>query len=152
MISRHFKSYKRRSFIKWGEEMLDICRKDAKTQIRNFLLENQIKKVPKVRFADGREHVILPHVWNLRVTSKLRVYVCQIPLILAWALTTHKGMTLDFLCIDFADTWKNAAGLVYVAMSRAKNEEGMEICGFRKDMVCANKRVEKFYEGLVGDA
>ncbi|MBR0318391.1 MAG: AAA family ATPase [Spirochaetia bacterium] len=52
----------------------------------------------------------------------------QIPLALGWAVTIHKsqGLTLDKVAIDADDAW--ASGQVYVALSRAKNLNGLLLC------------------------
>lgn len=49
----------------------------------------------------------------------------QIPLKLGWAVTIHKsqGLTLDAVAIDAADAWDS--GQVYVALSRARNLNGV---------------------------
>ncbi len=53
----------------------------------------------------------------------------QIPLVAAWALTTHKaqGMTLDRVIVDLARAFEE--GQVYVALSRATSLQGLKIEG-----------------------
>lgn len=52
----------------------------------------------------------------------------QIPLTLGWAVTIHKsqGLTLDSVAIDAPDAWDS--GQIYVALSRAKNLDGVLLC------------------------
>ncbi len=52
----------------------------------------------------------------------------QIPLTLGWAVTIHKsqGLTLDSVAIDAPDAWDS--GQIYVALSRAKNLDGILLC------------------------
>lgn len=53
----------------------------------------------------------------------------QFPMMLAWALTTHKaqGMTLDRVGIDLENHF--ACGMTYVALSRCKTKEGLYLVG-----------------------
>ena len=53
----------------------------------------------------------------------------QYPLMLAWALTTHKaqGMTLDRVGIDLSNHF--ACGMTYVSLSRCKTKEGLHLIG-----------------------
>ena len=52
----------------------------------------------------------------------------QIPLRLGWAVTIHKsqGLTLDSVAIDAPSAWD--PGQIYVALSRAKNLDGVYLC------------------------
>lgn len=52
----------------------------------------------------------------------------QIPLRLGWAVTIHKsqGLTLDSVAIDAPTAWD--PGQIYVALSRAKNLNGVYLC------------------------
>jgi hypothetical protein len=95
-----------------------------------------------------REEVIRPEAFEKQVYL---VGVCvrvQVPLSLAWALTIHKsqGLTLDFVIVDLAGAF--AEGQVYVALSRARSREGLQVRNFAPDRVRTNRRVQQLYEIL----
>ncbi len=73
----------------------------------------------------------------------------QIPLKLGWGITIHKsqGLTLDAIAIDAANAWDS--GQVYVALSRAKNLDGIFLCEEIPDYsVKTDEYVEKKYKEL----
>ena len=69
----------------------------------------------------------------------------QIPLKLAWAITIHKsqGMSIDYLKADLSKVFAN--GQVYVALSRARCKEGLELHGFSKNIVKADEKALSYY-------
>lgn len=87
---------------------------------------------------DGRAYEIEPAAWEKykyaidpetkKVSRETVGTFKQIPLRLAYAITIHKaqGLTLDKVYIDF-DSGMFAHGQAYVAFSRARNLEGLEI-------------------------
>jgi ATP-dependent DNA helicase PIF1 len=87
---------------------------------------------------DGRAYEIEPSAWEKyrydfeMDTKKVKREVVgtfkQVPLRLAYAVTIHKaqGLTLDKVFIDF-DSGMFAHGQAYVAFSRARTLEGLEI-------------------------
>lgn len=87
---------------------------------------------------DGRPYEIEPAAWEKyryeldKETGKVKRDVVgtfkQMPLRLAYAVTIHKaqGLTLDHVFIDF-DSGMFAHGQAYVAFSRARTLEGLEI-------------------------
>jgi ATP-dependent exoDNAse (exonuclease V) alpha subunit len=86
------------------------------------------------RFEKGRE-----------VTLATRV---QYPVRLAWAMTVHKsqGMTLDLVSVDLESTF--AEGQAYVALSRARSLEGLNIERWRgAKSILTSKLVQDFIAG-----
>jgi hypothetical protein len=83
--------------------------------------------LPVVRFANGRTDVIGPHTFESMVPGTGRCCRIQLPLRLAWCLTIHKsqGLSLDSVQLDLSDAF--AAGQVYVALSRVRTLDGLEL-------------------------
>lgn len=87
--------------------------------------------LPIVKLSNGYTVKVPLEDWSIEndkgsITAK----VSQLPLKLAWAITIHKsqGMTLDSAQIDLSKTFEVGQG--YVALSRIKNIEGLQLIGF----------------------
>lgn len=88
---------------------------------------------PIVRLLSGNEIIAKQEEWKIEDDKgKALVSYKQIPLRLAWAITIHKsqGMTLDCAEIDLSKTFERGQG--YVALSRLKELEGLQLIGFNK--------------------
>ena len=70
----------------------------------------------------------------------------QVPIKLAWALTTHKaqGLTLDYAVVDFKGGW-STEGMHYVALSRVRSLAGLQVKNFNAHQVKASALVTRFY-------
>jgi ATP-dependent DNA helicase PIF1 len=105
------------------------------------------EKGPKVAF-DGHQNEwveIVPH--SLRqVCQEGILKVRYIPLKPAWALTIHKsqGMTLNRASLSLKNIF--SAGQAYVALSRVRNLEGLELVDWDPKSVFANPKVKEFYD------
>jgi hypothetical protein len=97
---------------------------------QNNALQDRIS-IPVVRFLNGWELPIFPQCWTasdkLPDGGTVEMTRAQIPLALAWATTIHKsqGQTLDCVIADISDCF--ASGQAYVALSRCKSPENMQI-------------------------
>ena len=105
---------------------------------------------PIVKF-DALNSVIkvTPHTWEESMGDKTCAYYHQLPLRLAWCLSIHKcqGMTLDYILADLGlDTF--AAGMFYVAVSRAKNPLNLFLADFDPKAIKTDDKIKKFYEEI----
>ena len=89
------------------------------------------ENLPIVKLSNGYTVKVPLEDWSIEndkgsITAK----VSQLPLKLAWAITIHKsqGMTLNSAQIDLSKTFEVGQG--YVALSRIKNIDGLELIGF----------------------
>jgi ATP-dependent DNA helicase PIF1 len=127
--------------------------------------------IPRVLFLDSKAPcVILPETFSHEVKGQGTLSRQQIPLMLSWAITVHKsqgklffthgaqpqqtcrptshtlhaGMSLDYVVADLRGTF--SAGQVYVALSRARRLDGLQIIGLAASNVRADATVSRFYE------
>lgn len=82
------------------------------------------------------------------VVNKLATRV-QVPLILAWALSIHKaqGQTLDRVKVDLERVFET--GQAYVALSRTRSIEGLQVLHFDPNKVAVHPKAKAFYESLL---
>ncbi|KAI0238630.1 ATP-dependent DNA helicase PIF1 [Lamellibrachia satsuma] len=106
------------------------------------------KGLPKVRFLCGITMTVRPERWAFKTSGSIYLTRTQLPLKLAWAISIHKsqGMSLDCVEISLARVFE--CGQAYVALSRARNLEGLRIVDFNKSCVRANPDVIKFYRQM----
>jgi ATP-dependent DNA helicase PIF1 len=96
---------------------------------------------PVVRFKNGRMETMKYHSWK-------DLFVQQIPLRLAYALTIHKaqGATLDCALVDIGmNTFEY--GQAYVALSRVKSIDSLYVHEVFAGAFRAHPLVKKFYTG-----
>jgi len=90
-------------------------------------------KYPKVTLDSGPTIIARQEEWSVTdENDKILASYQQIPLRLAWAITIHKsqGMTLDEAEIDLSKTFEKGQG--YVALSRLKSLEGLNLQGLNE--------------------
>lgn len=109
-------------------------------------------QLPVVRFVDGAERAIAPARFSSLVHGVGECVRFQVPLKLAWAITVHKsqGMTLDAVRVSLKSMF--AVGQAYVALSRARSLEGLEIADWDlddcSDCLRSHPSVDAFYRDL----
>ena len=101
---------------------------------------------PVVQFKNGLQLVVTPQKFQSRILGMGTCTRTAIPLKLAWAITTHKaqGMTLDYVIADVGQVFAEAQ--LYVALSRASDEKGLELRNFSRSRVKANPLALRFHE------
>jgi|UniRef100_A0A2N9FCN8 ATP-dependent DNA helicase PIF1 len=107
--------------------------------------------LPIVKFDSGPTMVITPATWVVMEGDTIVAERKQIPLILAWALSIHKcqGMTLDKLCTNLSRAF--GCGMVYVALSRMRSLEGLQLQGFDPSKIKAHPKVLQFYKSFASE-
>jgi ATP-dependent DNA helicase PIF1 len=103
---------------------------------------------PMVKFMNGRIMTIDYYTWDVVENKEKILDITQLPLKIAYAVTTHKsqGQTLDLACVDLTKVFEY--GQAYVAISRVKNLEGLSLKNFKREKFFANPKIVKFYEDL----
>lgn len=132
--------------LKLGDQVMLLANLDTATGLANGsrgVVTSLAGKNPTVRFMNGMETGIGLHEWEVcKLNEKQLLYVKQIPLRLAYAITVHKsqGMTLDCAEIDIgASVFEH--GQTYVALSRVKSLEGLYLMGLDPTRIKVDPRV-----------
>jgi uracil-DNA glycosylase len=105
-------------------------------------------ELPVVEFVNGTKKTVGAHTWPIEEYEF--VSRSQIPLQLAFAITTHKcqGSTLDSALVDIgAGIFEY--GQAYVALSRVRSLEALYVYDFDKTAFRAHPKVKEFYSKLV---
>ncbi|KAF8640863.1 hypothetical protein AX17_000511 [Amanita inopinata Kibby_2008] len=101
---------------------------------------------PVVKFTNGRELTCHPRDFTVENASgEMEACRCQVPLILAYALSVHKsqGQTLERVKIDLKRTFEK--GQAYVALSRATTMEHLQVLNYNPDKIVAHPRVLEWH-------
>ena len=105
-------------------------------------------ELPIVEFVNGAKKTIGTHTWPIEDYEF--VSRSQIPLQLAFAVTTHKsqGATLDSALVDIGSGIFEY-GQAYVALSRVRSLEALYVHDFDKTAFRAHPKVKQFYSKLL---
>jgi ATP-dependent DNA helicase PIF1 len=134
--------------------------KAAREKIREARFKNSDNGQPRqlwpmVRFnlPDGTSRSMLcsPDEWKTEAQNgEVLAKRVQVPLILAWALSIHKaqGQTLSRVKVDLGKVFEK--GQAYVALSRARSKEGLQVLRFDERKVMVHQKVLQFYAKLAG--
>lgn len=102
---------------------------------------------PVVETKSGDKIIVAPTSWNIEENDKIIASINQFPLRLAWAITIHKsqGMSLDVAEIDLTKAFE--LGMGYVALSRVRTLDGIQLMGINELSLKVNQTVvEKDHE------
>jgi len=106
------------------------------------------KGYPIVKFTSGASVLIRPYMWKQEFTKTSCVFIAQIPLVIAYALTIHKSQSqsIDRVTLDLGNCFEK--GQAYVGLSRVTSLEGMSLVSFNPSVIQADERVTTFYANL----
>ncbi|GAN09656.1 DNA repair and recombination protein pif1 [Mucor ambiguus] len=114
--------------------------------VSGFRPDEQNKLYPVVTFTNGEKLMISQYSFTFDSHGYAVATRLQIPLILAWALSIHKsqGQTIEYLRIDLRNSFDY--GHAYVALSRVRSLDHLQVLNFSKAVVKANDKVIRFYD------
>ena len=100
---------------------------------------------PIVAFSDGDVCRVDPATWRTACKTLTRI---QIPLIVAWAVTSHKiqGSTLDAAVMDIANCFE--LNQAYMIFARVKSLDGVFLVSFDPSVIKPCPEALQFYQSL----
>jgi ATP-dependent DNA helicase PIF1 len=122
---------------------------------RGVIIDIDEDEVPTVRFTDGDEREIHPHLFEIKNQDnkeKIDIILTQVPLKVAYAITIHKsqGLTLDCAEVDISDCF--CPGQAYVALSRVKSLDGLSLKKkIRRNDIKCDQKCLKYYKVQMGE-
>ncbi len=140
-----------------GCQVMCICNLDQEKNLVNgsqgVILEfryvpEKNQYYPLIQFDKIDEPVLIQeNPWNLESNPKYSVQ--QLPIILSWAITTHKsqGLSIEKALIDIGNNIFEF-GQTYVALSRVKTLDGLYLTKVNAQKIKAHPKVVSFYNKL----
>lgn len=112
------------------------------------VVKSFVNGLPFVEFENGVSQIVNMYTWKCHALPCCGV--CQIPLILSWALTIHKsqGCTLTHCRMNIGNDIFEA-GQTYVALSRVKSLDGIYLDSFNPYKIKVNAKVKEFYDKII---
>lgn len=106
-------------------------------------------RLPIVQLKTGKSIRAEPAMWIYEEGEKIKAWIKQIPLRLAWAITVHKsqGMTLDAAEVDLSKSFE--CGMGYVALSRVKELSGLKLLGINDRAFQVDENISEFDNHLL---
>ncbi|MGB8815765.1 MAG: AAA family ATPase [Minisyncoccia bacterium] len=101
---------------------------------------------PRVMTVSGKVIDVEVATWKIEEEGKTKAVIEQFPIRLAWAITVHKsqGMSLDAVEVDLSRSFEKGMG--YVALSRVRSLEGLNLLGMNDMALCVNDEVLEYDE------
>ena len=106
--------------------------------------------MPIVAFDHGITTSVAPRTWKFEAETEFRGSFTQVPLVLAYALTTHKaqGLTLRSVLIDCSPESQFDYHMAFVGVSRATSLAGVYFSAFSSSAVRTLRKVREFYDAI----
>ena len=135
-----------------GAQVMLLVNLDLECQLANGsrgIITKFVDDYPMVKFLNGVERMIELYQWDIEENDVKIMSVLQLPLKIAYALTTHKsqGATIDYVELDMANIFEY--GQAYVALSRVKSLEGLSLKSFHLSVIKSNPKVIEYYDRLI---
>jgi ATP-dependent exoDNAse (exonuclease V) alpha subunit len=112
------------------------------------LVTGFVGKYPVVTTSDGNKIVATPELYKKENDKKVICAVLQVPLKLAWAITSHKsqGLTLSDVEMDLTKVFEY--GQAYTMLSRASSSKTLRLVNFHPNMKTTHPLTVKIEERM----
>lgn len=120
--------------------------KDGLTNGSKGIVVGFEEKRPVILFDNGMKIILKPTTSFAKYSQSITIIRKQFPIILAWAITTHKsqGMTIKAICADLGNCFTE--GQFYTCLSRGESLNSVFVTSYNKNCIRANIDVLEFYK------